>query len=253
MPSLDRELIRLSPNRADDMGDVTDRAGDYSQLRTLCLDVLMQMVERPWGVAVYGAASVKAVPDLVRARFQVARVEQAPSRAFAVTSDVVRAVRQVLRAHQIPDASIERSRLDLKSLWSYAADRTFLGYQCKASFAVQSGNLDDVQQLLVDVVAAGANEIESVEFDVIAKPDLRAEARRQAVHAAKAKAELYAEAAGVRLGAVLHIEDVDPEGAGVERFRSLAAAGAADSGGDLAPGQVVVSAAVILGFAIAHD
>lgn len=40
-----------------------------------------------------------------------------------------------------------------------------------------------VQQLLVDVVAAGANEIEAVDFDVIGKDDMRAEARRQAVTA----------------------------------------------------------------------
>ena len=32
----------------------------------------MQMIERPWGVAAYGAASVKAMPDLVRVRFKVA-------------------------------------------------------------------------------------------------------------------------------------------------------------------------------------
>jgi hypothetical protein len=48
--------------------------------------------------------------------------------------------------------------------------------------------------MLVDVVAAGANEIESVDFDVIAKRELRAEDRRKAVAAARAKADLYAEA-----------------------------------------------------------
>jgi hypothetical protein len=33
-----------------------------------------QMVERPWGVVAYGAANVKAMPDLVRVRFKVVRV-----------------------------------------------------------------------------------------------------------------------------------------------------------------------------------
>jgi len=44
---------------------------------------------------------------------------------------------------------------------------------------VESANLDHVQQLLVDVVAAGANEIEAVDFDVIGKGDMRAQARRR--------------------------------------------------------------------------
>ena len=106
--------------------------------------------------------------------------------------------------------------------------------------------------MLVDLVDAGANEIEGVDFDVVAKADLRAEARRKAVAAGRAKAELYAQAAGARLGPVLHIDDVDPGRAGIELYRGHTIGGdAADE--DLAPGHVVVSAAVILGFAITHD
>jgi uncharacterized protein len=209
----------------------------------------MQMIERPWGVVAYGAASVKAQPDLVRVRFRVTRMEQMPAEAFAAASDGVRTVRQALRQHEVPDAAVERSRLDLKSEWTYGNERKFLGYQCKASFVVEFGNLDDVQSLLVDLVAAGANEIEAVDFDVTTKGELRAQARRQAVAASRRKAELYAEAAGVTLGAVLHIDDVDPEQAGFERYRGHGSGGAA-APEDLAPGHVVVSAAVILGFSI---
>lgn len=164
-----------------------------------------------------------------------------------------RAVRQALRDHDVPDAAVDRSRLDLKSAWDgYGEDRRFLGYQCQASFSVESANLDDVQPLLVDLVSAGANEIDAVDFDVTAKAELRAQARAEAVKAARRKAELYADAAGVRLGAVVHIDDVDPEQVGYERYRGHGVGGAA-SGEDLAPGHVVVSAAVILGFAIAPN
>lgn len=211
-----------------------------------------QMVERPWGVTSYGAATVKARPDLVRARFRVSRTEQTPSASFAAASEAVSAVRQALRTHGVSDAAVERSQLGLKSSWSYGSERTFLGYECEASFAVESTNLDDVQSLLVDLVAAGANQIDAVDFDVTGKADLRAEARRQAVAAARRKAELYAEAALVRLGAVLHIEDVDPESVGNERYRGHGSGGAA-SAEDLAPGHVVVSAAVILGFSINRE
>lgn len=212
----------------------------------------MQMVERPWGVTAHGAADVKSKPDLMRARFRVSRTEQTPSDAFAAASDAVRAVRQALRQHDVPDAAVERSRLDLRSSWNYGSERTFLGYQCEASFSVESGNLDDVQALLVDLVAAGANEIDAVEFDVTGKGELRAEARRQAVVAARRKAELYAEAAAVRLGAVLHIEDVDPDQIAIPHVSSRGVGGAA-SPEDLAPGHVVVSAAVVLGFSINHE
>lgn len=179
------------------------------------------------------------------------RLEQTPSQAFASASEAVRSVRQTLRTHGVSDGAVERSQLGLKSSWEYGSERKFLGYQCEASFVVESGELDDVQPLLVDLVEAGANEIVAVDFDVAGKGGLRAEARRQAVVAARGKAELYAEAAGVRLGAVLHIDDVDPEQVGVQRYHGLAGGKAAPE--DLAPGHVVVSAAVILGFSISRD
>ena len=196
---------------------------------------------------------MKAVPDLVRVRFKVIRLEKTPAESFARASDSVHDVREVLRAHGVPDGGVERSLLGLKSAWNFAGGRReFLGYECTAAFAVQSGDLDDVQQLLVDLVGAGANEIEGVDFDVAGKPAMRAEARRKAVSAARDKAALYAESAGVRLGPVVHIDDVDPESTRAERYRGHGYAGDEASAEDLAPGHVVVSAAVIVGFSITH-
>jgi uncharacterized protein YggE len=209
-----------------------------------------QRVDRPWGVSTYGTAIVRARPDVVRVRFTVSRTEQTPSAVFAVASDAVTAVRAALRQHGVPDSAVDRSRLGLASSWSYGAKREFAGYACAASFSVESTDLDGVQPLLVDVVAAGANEIEQVEFDVAGKDDLRAEARGKAVAAARGKAELYADALGVRLGAVLHIEDVDPEQPAAAFYGGQDAAGGASA--DLTPGFVVVSAAVVLGFGIHH-
>jgi uncharacterized protein len=235
------------------LDDGGQAGGTGSRVARFGLDWAMQMIERPWGVTAYGTASVKAAPDLVRLRFHVARLEQAPAQAFAAAAEAVGAVRRAIRARGVPDAAVQRSRLSLRSRWgSNGGERKFLGYQCQAWFCVESRDLDDVQQLLEGIVAAGTNEIEGVDFDVAGKPGLRAEARRAAVAAARRKAELYAGEAGVRLGAVVHIEDEDPEQvrAGY-RGHSSAAMGASEE--DLAPGHVVVWAAVTLGFAIAHD
>jgi uncharacterized protein len=67
----------------------------------------MQMIERPWGVTAYGAASVKALPDLVRVRFKVIRLEQTPTAAFEAASDAVHDVRVALRGHGISDGAVE--------------------------------------------------------------------------------------------------------------------------------------------------
>jgi uncharacterized protein len=211
----------------------------------------MEMVERPWGVAAFGAASVKASPDLARIRFRVTRLQPTPSQSFAMAGHSVRAVRETLRRHGVPDGAVQRSRTGISSSWSgYGADRKFLGHLTQASFAVESRDLDGLEQLIIDLVAAGANEIDGVDFDVVAKRELRAEARKEAVAAARAKAQLYAEAAGVGLGPVIHIDDVDPEQR-LEPYRGHSAGGEA-AAGDWSPGHVVVAAAVILGFSIIH-
>ncbi|HEX6683370.1 MAG TPA: SIMPL domain-containing protein [Candidatus Limnocylindrales bacterium] len=214
------------------------------------MSISTQMVERPWGMSVYGAASVKAKPDLARIRFKVVRLAQTPEAVFSTVSEAVHAVRQCLRDHSVVDSSVESSRLNLKTVWDYGKSRKFAGYECHASFSVESGDLDDVQALLVDLVAAGANEIDEVTFDVKAKRELRAQARQKAVAAAREKAELYAAAAGVRMGTVQHIEDVDPERMGAVPYRGSHSSGQEASGEDFAPGHVVVSAAVVLGFSI---
>ncbi|MBB5867453.1 uncharacterized protein YggE [Allocatelliglobosispora scoriae] len=146
----------------------------------------MQMIERPWGVSAYGAASVKALPDLVRVRFQIVRTEQTPSAAFEAASAAIRSVRGVLRDKGVPDAAVDGSRLDLTTAWTHRDGvRVFLGYRCQAGFAAESSHLDDVESLLIDLVAVGARDIEGVDFDVAAKRDLRADARRKAVAAAR--------------------------------------------------------------------
>jgi uncharacterized protein len=75
----------------------------------------------------------------------------------------------------------------------------------------------------------------------------------RAVAAARRKAELYAEAAGVRVGAVLHIDDVDADNPAHQLYRGHGSYTGAASAEDLAPGHVVVSASVILGFSINRD
>ncbi|WP_433890796.1 SIMPL domain-containing protein [Streptomyces sp. CA-111067] len=208
-------------------------------------------IKSPWGITSYGAASVHAAPGLARIRLGVERTEATPQEAFTAARAAISSLREAVRAHGVQDAQVSASRLDLQTSWSgFGQDRQFLGYRCHAAFAIECRDLDSLEPLLVAAVDAGANQVEGVDFDVRNKPELRAQAREKAVHTARSKAELYAAAAGVRLGQVIHVEDVDPESIGAGRYRGHSDPGSV-SEADLSPGAVVVSAAVVLGFAIA--
>ncbi|MFI9323519.1 SIMPL domain-containing protein [Kitasatospora aureofaciens] len=208
-----------------------------------------QFIEHPWGMSVFGAASVDAAPDLARLRVAINQTRQKPGEAFEVTRAAVNQVREVLRNHGVPDSAVSTSRLDLKSSWTYGSERKFLGYECTASFVIELRELDRLETVLVDVVDAGANQVDGVTFDVQAKKELRAKARTAAVAAAREKAALYAEAAGARLGPVIHIKDIDSEHL-QNSYRSHRSSGDGSGDGDLTPGKISVSAGVVLGFSL---
>ncbi|MEU3728738.1 SIMPL domain-containing protein [Streptomyces sp. NPDC033538] len=211
---------------------------------------MTETIREPWGLSVFGAGSVRVEPQLVRVKLAVDVLEPAPDRAFQEAGAAVSRLRDVLRRHGVADASVSGSRLRLSSEYDgYGGERTFAGYRCQASYSVESGALDGLQQLIVDAVDAGAHRIDDVEFDVHDKPAMRDEARRRAVAAARRKAEVYTEAAGVRLGAVVHIQDVDAESFVQYRGHGRGGGGGG-SAGDLAPGMVEVSAGVVLGYAL---
>jgi uncharacterized protein YggE len=211
-------------------------------------------IRAPWGVSVHGTSSVDATPDLARLRLAVNETRKRPADAFEVTRGSVNRVREVLRGHGIPGSAVSTSRLSLRSSWTYSGnERKLTGYQCTASFMIEMRDLDVLEIALVDAVEAGANEVDGVEFDVSTRKQLRARARAAAVAAARQKAELYAEAAGVRLGRVLHIGDVDPDRGESPYRREAMTSGAGGGDSDLTPGRITVTAAVLVGFSILDD
>jgi uncharacterized protein YggE len=210
-----------------------------------------QSISEPWGLSVFGAGSVRLEPQLVRVRLTVEVLDPSPDGAFQTAGTAVSRLRETLRGHRIPDASVSGSRLKLSSEYDgYGNGRKFLGYRCQASYVVETEAIDSLRQLIVDAVDAGANRVDEVDFDVRDKPAIRDEARRRAVAAARRKAEVYAEAAGVSLGTVLHIQDVDAEAWELRGGSRGHGSGGGSSDGDLAPGMVEVHAAVLLGFSL---
>ncbi|MBS2026246.1 MAG: SIMPL domain-containing protein, partial [Deltaproteobacteria bacterium] len=163
-------------------------------------------------------------------------------------------VRARLQAAQIPDANVQTSRVGLEQSWEYAGGsiRQFKGYVASVSYRVRVDQLDKVEPLLIDLVDAGVNHIDAVEFLSSSLRDLRQQARELAVHAAKSKADTYVKAAGARLGPVLHIEDVNPDmmtrgGHGPNLDLS---AHSDEPAAALKPGSITIAAAVVVGFGL---
>jgi len=211
------------------------------------------LIESPWGLSAYGSASAHAAPDIARVQLGAERVEPTAAEAFAATRALVERIRAALRSQGVPDETVEESRLSLSTDYEgYGEERRFLGYRCDASFSVELRDLGTLEPALIAATEAGANRVDNVVFTVADADGLIARARRNAVAAARARAELLADAAGVRLGAVLHVEDLDRPEQGPVMYRAMAES-ASGGAGELAPGRVGVSASVAVGFGILRD
>jgi uncharacterized protein YggE len=218
-----------------------------------------QSIRRPIGITVYGSHISRTEPDRAEVDIAVIRVAQTPAVAFGATAKSVKAVRAGLKTGGISDADVEVSRVTLTTAYEgFGAASKFIGYRSQVTFRFLITRLETVERLLTSAVEAGANEVQRVRYQSSKLRELRAEARKHAVEAAKRKAEVYADAAGVRVGQVIHIEDVNPDaGSAARGMHSAETAPAEDSDdeieGGLKAGSLVISAAVMVTFNILHD
>jgi uncharacterized protein YggE len=204
------------------------------------------------GVKVFGSAVLRVEPDLASVQFVVARQAKQPKDAFHLTQQVVKDVRAYLG--QVRAGDVASSRITLSRAYEYVNQRQQpTGYSANVAFNVVLSDLDRMEEVLAGVVEAGVSEIGSVDFRTTRLKEFRAEARRRAVMAAREKSEIYCRAAGVSLGPVLSLEDVNPgvlRGSGESHTASEVSSDDAGPDRALAPGSIIVGAAVSVVFGI---
>lgn len=167
-------------------------------------------IRRPFGVSVFGSGLIRVIPDVAMIRVAVSAINEKPARAFAEARQRVQAATGFLSKLDGLEFGASKVRLAAEHRFSGGESR-FVGYRARVSINVQLQHLDSLEDVTIGLVDAGANEIEFIQFQTSQLKKLRAEARSMAMSAAKEKALLYANAAGIRLGKVIHIEDVNPE------------------------------------------
>src|SRR5215470_2453937 len=172
----------------------------------------------PAAVSVTGEASVSVPPDLASVDAGVATDAKTAREASESNNTAMAKVLAALKAANIDAKDIQTSRLSLQP--QYAPNRSgpspIVGYRASNRVTVRIRDVSKVAGVIDTLVAAGANDIGNVNFEVSQASKLLDEAREKAVADARRKAEIYAKAAGVTLGAPLSISE---EGAPQPAFR----------------------------------
>jgi uncharacterized protein YggE len=203
-------------------------------------------------LTVTGEGIVAAAPDMATLRLGVLAQEEEAAAAMAAVSERMRAVLARLEAAGIAAADVQTSTLALSPEWEGPRPGDtglprIARYTASNLVSVRVRDLDTLGAVLDAVLTDGANRLDGLAFAVADAAPLRDEARRRAVADGRARAELFAEAAGVELGPLMRLDEAgSPRGfAAMEMSRA-----ASDGGMPVAPGEVTMEARVNMVFEI---
>jgi uncharacterized protein len=207
--------------------------------------------EFPAAISVTGEDTLSVRPDLAQIDAGVASDAKTAREASEANNTAMAKVLAALKGAGIEDKDYQTSRLSLQP--QYAPNRNgpspIVGYRASNRVTIKVRDVAKVATVIDTLVTAGANDIGNINFTVMQASKLLDEAREKAVADARRKAEIYAKAAGVTLGAPLSISE---EGAPAPMFRAktLAMAPMESRAPPVAQGEELLSVTVSVTWAI---
>lgn len=206
--------------------------------------------DAPRQIVVTGTAETSAAPDVARLTLGVETRAETAGGAIAENATAMRALFAALDGLGIAPEDRQTVRLDLLPVYrdrSGSADMPLeiVGYRADNLVAVTLRDIGTLGTAIDAVAASGANRIDGIAFEVAEPGPLIDAARADAVRDGRAKAELFAEAAGVSLGPVLSITE---RGGGMPRPMMARADAAMDM--PIAEGRLSLGASVEMVFGI---
>ena len=224
------------------------RAVAIAATTLLTAPALAQIVP-PAAISVTGEAAVSAPPDMAQIDGGVTSEAKTAREASDANNTAMGKVLLALKGAGIEEKDVQTSRLSLQpQIGSKSAGPSVIvGYRASNRVTIRLREVTKVAGVIDTLVGAGANDIGGINFTVSNASKLLDEAREQALADARRKAEIYAKAAGVALGAPLSIsEESSP---GPTPFRARVAAGMAVSA-PVAQGEETLSVTVNVSWAI---
>jgi uncharacterized protein len=195
-------------------------------------------------VTVTGEATVSVAPDMVVIRIGVTSQGKTAREASDANARQMTAVMAAIKDAGIAERDMQTSRLSLQPQYdpNRNAPTRLLGFQVSTRLTLKIRDLAKVPGILDRAIGAGANEMSGIEFVVSEQSKLLDQARADAIADAHRKAELYARAAGAKVG---HVAAITEEGsAPPPRLMQALRAGAVP----VAPGEQTLRAAVTVSY-----
>ena len=209
-------------------------------------------------VTVSGSGSTAVTPDRAELRFGIRTQAETAEEAQRANSSNVNAVIKVLEKNGIKKDKIQTTMYDVSPQydWNTGDGTNLIGYSAFSNLTVKDAAIDEAGKLITACTEAGANEFNGLSYSSTQYDAVYAESLKKAVAAAKAKAEVLAEAAGRKLGDVKMIvegyQDMTYANTS-EKVYTAAGMGAAEdsaSSANILPGQAEITANVTVTYTL---
>jgi uncharacterized protein YggE len=169
---------------------------------------------RPAIFVLSGEGKASATPDLAVLSSGVLAEGKTAREALDANTAAMTKLTASFKTAGIEDRDIATSGFTVQPRYVYSQrnDGTqepprITGYEVRNTVTVKVRDLTKLGGVLDTAVTEGSNQIDGLSFDIAKKDELLNEARKKALADARAKADLYAEAAGVKLGRLRELSE----------------------------------------------
>ena len=207
-------------------------------------------IDPPGLITVTGEGRVDSRPDMATVTLGVETMADTANAALAENTGATQKVLEKLKASGIAARDIQTSNLTLGPRWDHQSGQApkMAGFVASNMVTVTVRELNMLGGVLDAVVSNGANTFNGLSFGLTDPRPKQDEARRAAVADAMARAKLFADAAGVKLGP---LQSLSEGGSYAPMPRFASAPMVASEAVPVAEGEVSVMANVTMVFRLA--
>jgi uncharacterized protein len=170
--------------------------------------------DAPREIVVTGEGRVEAAPDMATVSAGVENQADTAEAALAANAEAMRRVLEALADAGIERRDVQTNRLSLDPVYRPRDGEDWspevMAYLARNMVTVRVRAVGNLGAVIDTMSETGANRIAGIHFGIAEPRSQEDAARAEAVADARARAELYADAAGVELGRVLAIRETLP-------------------------------------------
>jgi len=179
-------------------------------------------------LSVIGQGKATAAPDMATILTGVVTESASAMEALSANNEAMDNILGTLKTYKIAKKDVQTVHFNVSP--QYKRDERgrrqteIVGYQAMNQLSVKVRNLGELGKVLDALIRSGSNQVSGVNFGIDDPSTVLNLARNRAIANARSRAELYAQAAGVRVGKVFVISEQPVEPLRPKAFRQSFAA-----------------------------